>query len=309
MCVPSYLPEGLELAKTRLLTPTSPNQLFVGEGKTLTILQDVFATQTARVGFVEEMSINGRSGFLVRGGWTDPDKSARWNEGERMALLLEVEDGIVIVQGEGDWLTRGEIVRVASSLGPDPEVMAALTKRGRGMFSQYLINTLGPTFGPLYEPGYVPKGYVPQGGPYVVPTTMEAEPTGRRVVLNYKLVQQYKTRYCYLNVLQHRRGSSREPSIARRAIEDPSETVVKVTSEGTFVYPGYRAEYVPAHGIELYVSGPYLMPDPEGDHTSTEYWFEREGSWFNIETWAWAGCNAPSLNEITKVASSMTVSS
>ena len=160
--VPSYLPEGLELAKTRLLTPTSPNQLFVGEGKTLTILQDVFATQTARVGFVEEMSINGRSGFLVRGGWTDPDKSARWNEGERMALLLEVEDGIVIVQGEGDWLTRGEIVRVASSLGPDPEVMAALTKRGRGMFSQYLINTLGPTFGPLYEPGYVPKGYVPR---------------------------------------------------------------------------------------------------------------------------------------------------
>ena len=176
------------------------------------------------------------------------------------------------------------------------------------MFSQYLINTLGPTFGPLYEPGYVPKGYVPQGGPYVVPTTMEAEPTGRRVVLNYKLVQQYKTRYCYLNVLQHRRGSSRGPSIARRAIEDPSETVVKVAAEGTFVYPGYRAEYIPAHGIELYVSGPYLIPNPEGDQTSTEYWFEREGTWFNIETWAWAGCNAPSLNEIAKVATSLTIS-
>ncbi len=307
--VPSYLPDGLELANTQMLTRTSPEQLFLGEGKTLTILQHASAAQTAKVGFVEEISVDGLPGFLVRGGWTDTDKPVRWNWGERMALLLEVEDGVVIVRGEGDWLTRGEIVRIAGSLGPDREVMAALTKRGRGMFSQYLINTLGPTFGPLYEPGYVPKGYVPQGGPYVVPTTIEAESTGRRVVLNYKLVQQYKTRYCYLNVLQHGRGSSRGPSIARQAIENPSETVVKVTSEDTFVYPGYRAEYVPSHGIELYVSGPYLMPNPEGDQTSTEYWFEREGTWFNIETWAWAGCNAPSLNEIARIAGSLAISS
>ena len=107
--VPSHLPEGLKHADTRLLTPTSPEQLFVGEGKTLTILQDVFATQTAQAGFVEEISVDGLPGFLVRRGWTDPDKSARWNEGERIALLLEVEDGVVIVQGEGDWLTRREM--------------------------------------------------------------------------------------------------------------------------------------------------------------------------------------------------------
>ena len=307
--VPSYLPEGLELANTRLLTPTSPEQLFADEGRVLSVLQDVSATQIAKVGAVEEISVDGRPGFLVRGDWTVPDKSARWDEGQRMTLLLEVEDGVVIVQGEGDWLTRLEMVRIAGSLDPDRDVMAALTKRGRGMFSQYLTNTLGPTFGPLYEPGYVPKGYVPQGGPYVVPTRMGAESGGRHVVLNNKVVQQYKTRYCYLNVLQHRRGSSRGPSIARRAIEDPSETVVKVTSEGTFVYPGYRAEYVPAHGIELYVSGPYLMPNPEGDQTSTEYWFEREGTWFNIETWAWAGCDTLSLNEIARFATSMTISS
>jgi hypothetical protein len=175
-----------------------------------------------------------------------------------MTLLLEIEDAVVILQGEGDMLTREEMVAIAGSLGPDREVMAALTKRGRGRFSQFLINSLGPAFGPLYEPGYVPKGFVPQGGPYTVPTSMDAE-SGGRLVLNNSVVQQYSTRYCYLSLLQHRRGSSAGPSIARRAIEYPSETVVKVTEQGSFVYPGYRAEYAPAHGVELYVSGPYLM--------------------------------------------------
>ena len=70
--VPSYLPEGLEHANTRLLTSTSLEQLFLGEGKTLTILQHISATQTGKVGFVEEISVDGRQGFLVQGGWTGP---------------------------------------------------------------------------------------------------------------------------------------------------------------------------------------------------------------------------------------------
>ena len=69
------------------------------------------------------------------------------------------------------------------------------------------------------------------------------------------------------------------------------------------------AEFVFAHGIELYVSGPVLVPGPEGDATSADYWFERGGTWFSIEMWAWAGCDTLSLNEIARIASSMTRSS
>ena len=308
--VPSYLPEGLELANTRLLTPTSPEQLFAGEGRVLSVLQDVSATQIAKVGAVEEISVDGRPGFLVRGGWTVPDKSARWDVGERMTLLLEVEDGGVIVQGEGDWLTRLEMVRIAGSLDPDQDVMAALTERGRGIFPQSVIDALGPTFGPLYEPGYVPKGYVPQGSPYAIPTIMERVGVGiRQIALNNEVILPYMSHHCQLSVHQHRRGSGRGPNIARRAIEYPSDSVVKVTPEGTAIYGEYRAEFVFTHGIELYVSGPVLMPNPEGDHTSAEYWFEREGTWFSIETWAWVGCDTLSLNEIARIAGSLAISS
>jgi hypothetical protein len=67
--VPSYLPEGVEHADTRMLTPTSPEQLFLDEGgRVLTILQDVSTTQAVKAGSVEAMSADGLHGFLMRGG-------------------------------------------------------------------------------------------------------------------------------------------------------------------------------------------------------------------------------------------------
>ena len=158
-----------------------------------------------------------------------------------MTLLLEVEDGVVIVRGEGDWLTRLEMVRIAGSLGPDREIMAALTKRGRGIFSRSIIDALGPTFGPLYEPGYVPKGYVPRGSPYAIPTIMERVGVGiRQVALNNELILPYMSHHCQLSVHQHRRGSGRGPNLARRAIEYPSDSDVKVTPEGPSIYRGVQ---------------------------------------------------------------------
>ena len=199
----------------------------------------------------------------------------------------------------------------AALVSPDGRVQTdALSDRGRGMFSRSLIDALGPTFGPLYEPGYVPKGYVPQGGPYASPTIMERVGVGiRQVALNNEVVVPYMSQGCQLNVHQHRRGAGQGPDIARRAIEYPSETVVSVTHKGTAIQSGYRAEYASAHGIELYVSGPVAMPGPERESTFAEYWFERGGTWFSIEMWAWPGCDTLSLNEIARIASSMTRSS
>ena len=196
----------------------------------------------------------------------------------------------------------------AALVSPEDGVQTdALSERGRGMFSQSLIDSVGPTFGPLYEPGYVPEGYVPQGGPYASPTIMERVGVGiRQVALNKEVILRYMSHGCQLGVHQHRRGSARGPDIARRAIEFPSDTVVSVTPKGTAIHSGYRAEYASAHGIELYVSGPVAMPGPERESTFAEYWFEREGAWFNIETWAWPGCDSLSLNEVARIASSMT---
>ncbi len=221
-----------------------------------------------------------------------------------MALLLVA----VRVVSPSASLT-GEAVLV-SSPGPDREVMAAPTRRGRGIFSQSIIDSVGPTFGPLYEPGYVPKGYVPRGSPYAFPTIMERVGVGiAQIALNNELILPYMSHHCQLSVHQHRRGSGQGPNIARRAIEHPSESVVEVTPEGTAIYRGYGAEYIFTHGIELYVSGPVAMPGPEREHTFAEYWFEREGTWFNIETWAWPGCDTLSLNQIASIASSLTPAS
>ena len=198
----------------------------------------------------------------------------------------------------------------AALVSPDGRVQTdTLSDRGRGMFSRSLIDALGPTFGPLYEPGYIPEGYTPRGSPYTFPTMMERVGVSIvQIALNNELILPYMSRDCQLQVHQHRRGSGRGPNLARRAIEHPSETIVKVTPEGTLIYPGYRAEYVFKHGIELYVSGPVAMPGPERESTFAEYWFERDGTWFNIDTWAWPGCDALSLNEIARIASSMTMS-
>ena len=220
-----------------------------------------------------------------------------------MALLLvavRVVSPSVPSAGDGE--------SVLASPNDDFE-MAALSERGDGIFSQSLIDSLGPTFGPLYEPGYVPEGYVPQGSPYAFPTMMERVGVGiAQIALNNEVIVPYMSHGCQLNVHQHRRGSERGPNIARRAIEHPSETVVEVTPKGTAIYWGYRAEYVFTHGIELYASDPALMSGPDGDIYSGEYWFERDGTWFNIQTWAWPGCDTLSLNEIARIATSMTIS-
>ena len=126
----------------------------------------------------------------------------------------------------------------AALLSPDGRVQTdALSDRGRGIFSQSLIDALGPTFGPLYEPGYVPKGYVPRGLPYGIPTIMERVGVGiRQVALNNEVILPYMSHHCQLNIHQHRRGSERGPNLARRAIEYPSDSVVKVTREGPAIY-------------------------------------------------------------------------
>ena len=196
----------------------------------------------------------------------------------------------------------------AALVSPEGGVQTdALSERGRGMFSQSLIDSLGPTFGPLYEPGYVPEGYVPQGSPYASPTMMARVGVGiAQVVLNNEVIVKFMSDGCQLDLHQQRRGSERGPKIARRAIEHPSETVVEVTPRGTAIYRGYRAEYVFKHGIEIFVSDPAVMSGPDGDIHSGEYWFERDGAWFNIQTWAWPGCDSLSLNEVARIASSMT---
>ena len=215
-------------------------------------------------------------------------------------------------------LLAGQLVSPSTPTGNDESALVspdgrvqtdALSERGRGMFSQSLVDSLGPTFGPLYEPGYVPNGYKPQGSPYTSPTMMERVGVSIvQVALNNEMIVPYMSRDCQLKIHQHRRGLGRGPNLARKAIEHPSETVVKVTPEGTLIYPGYKAEYVFKHGIELYVSGPARMTGPDRDYTISEYWFEREGTWFNIETWAWEGCDTLSLNEIARIAASMTIS-
>ena len=277
--VPSYLPEGLSHSHTRLLTESSAGQLFEGGDTTLMIVGASHASPTAKAGFVEATSVNGRSAFLVHGGWISSDRSATWDPGKSITLLLEMDDGIVNLHSEGSGLTEQEMVRIAGSLEPSQDALASLAVTETNPYER-VINEMGKEFGTLYAPTYLPEGYSAQGN--------QAWPKWGYTELRFRNL-------CELIVRQRSQDSRVGPEIIRRATFGPHDTVVK---RGNEIYTGYKTVPELIRGVQFYVSDPHPI-------TYTEHWFEHKGIWFNISTGAHSVCVTLSLEEIARIAKSL----
>ena len=280
--VPSYLPDGFRHSHTRLLTKTSIGQLFEGEDNaTLMVVQAPSATQTAKAGFVDGIDVNGRSGFLIRGGWDESDGSApTWDPGWRTTLLLEMEDGVVVLLGEGNSVPRQELVRIAGSLEPNSDILSSLLEEAA--YPQRIADRLPSGFGPLYVPTYLPEGYVVRGS--------QAWPEWGYTQLRYR-------NRCELLINQHAQGSPMGPDIARQATFGPHKTRVV---NGNQFHIGYRVEPRPTLGITFYVSD--LPPDK---FMYTHHWFAHQGVWFNIQVDTRAICGAPDIQGVARIAKSL----
>ena len=284
MYVPSYLPDRMSRSDARLLTETSPGQSFMGGDSTLMIVQAPGASFTAKAGFVEAIDVDGRLGFFIRGDWAILDESAAWDPDRRVTLLLEMDDATVIMHSDGGGLTEQEIVRIASSLEPDHEALASLTREEASQYES-IVQHKGPDFGTLYAPTYLPEDYSYSR------TGSEAVPQGGFVELRYR-------KFCELVVRQYAQGSSMGPDIVRKAMFGPHKTVVEPYRDGVYIHPGYRKLPGPVQRIQFYVSDPHPVAD-------AEHWFEHEGFWINIRTSAHPRCEAVSLDEVARIASSL----
>ena len=89
------------------------------------------------------------------------------------------------------------------------------------------------------------------------------------------------------------------PEIVHQAMVGPHKTVVQPYRDGVYIHPGYRKMPGLVQGIQFYVSDPHPVAD-------TEHWFEQhEGIWINIRTSAHPRCEAVSLDEVARIASSL----
>ena len=278
--VPSYLPDGFSHGDRRLITETSVGQIFEGGDTTLVVVQSPSASLTAKVGSVKPIDVNGRSGFLVYGGWSTFDESATWDQGKGLTLLLEMDDAMVNLHDEESRLTKQQMVRIAGSLEPDSEILAGLMEEAA--YPQKIADKLPPSFGTLYIPSYLPEGYVVHGG--------EARPEWGYTELRYR-----NSLWCALTITQHAQGSPMGPEIARRATFGPHETKVE---NGNQFHIGYRVSSKPEAGITFYLSDPH-------PGLFNEHWFAHEGIWFNFSIDTPSICNALDIQEVARIAKSL----
>ena len=279
--VPSYLPDGFSHGDTRLMTKTSVGQLFEGEDNaTLMVVQSPSASLTAKVGSVKPIDVNGRSGFLIHGGWSTFDESAAWDPGKGLTLLFEMDDAMVSLHDEESRLTKHELVRIGESLEPNPEVLSRLLEAAA--YPQRIADKLPTGFGTLHVPTYLPDGYVAYGG--------EARPEWGYTELRYR-----NSLWCALTIVQHAQGSPMGPEIARRATFGPHETRVE---NGNQFHIGYRVAPKPESGITFYLSDPH-------PGLLNEHWFAHEGIWFNFRIDTPSVCNALDIQEVARIAKSL----
>ena len=281
--VPSYLPEGFRHSQTRLMTKTSVGQLFEGEDNaTLMVVQSSSATQTAKAGFVEMIDVAGRTAFLIQGNWNELESSPpTWDRDTSTTLLLEMEDAVVILLGEGDSVSQQELVGIGESLEPIPEILSRLLEEAA--YPQRIADKLPPGFGTLYIPSYLPEGYVAYGG--------EARPEWGYTELRYR-----NSLWCALTIVQHAQSSPTGPEIARRATFGPHETRVE---NGNQFHIGYRVAPKPESGITFYLNDPHPA-------LFNEHWFAHEGIWFNFRIDTPSVCNALDIQEVARIAKSLT---
>ena len=281
--VPSYLPEGFRHSHTRLMTKTSVGQIFEGENDAvLMVVQSPSARQTAKAGFVEMIDVNGRSGFLIQGSWKELDSSPpTWNRDTSTTLLLELEDAVVMLLAEGDSVSQQELVSIGESLEPNPETLSRLLEEAA--HPQRIADELPSDFGTLYIPSYLPNGYVAYGG--------EARPEWGYTELRYR-----NSLWCSLTINQHAHGSPMGPEIARRATFGPHETRVE---NGNQFHIGYRVAPKPESGITFYLSDPH-------PGLFNEHWFAHEGIWFNFSIDTPSVCNSLDIQEVARIAKSLT---
>ena len=278
--VPTYLPEGFRHSHTRLMTKTSVGQLFEGEASAiLMVVQSPSATQTAKAGFVEGLSLNGWSGFLIQGSWNELDGGApTWDPDMRTTLLLEMDDGVVVLLGEGNSVPKQELVSIGRSLEPDPDILSSLLEEAA--HPQRIAERLPSGFGTLYVPTYLPEGYVAQGG--------EARPQWGYTQLRYR-------NRCELLINQYAQDSPAGPETARRATFGPHETRVE---NGNQFHIGYRVAPKPESGITFYLSDPHPK-------LYDEHWFAHAGVWFNFRMDTRPICGAPDIQEVGRIANSL----
>lgn len=278
--VPSYLPDGFSHGDTRLMTKTSVGHLFEGGDTTLMVVQSPSASLTAKVGSVKSIDVNGRSGFLIHGGWSTFDESAAWDPGKGLTLLLELDDAMVSLHDEESRLTKRQLVSIGESLEPNPGILSRLLEESA--HPQRIADELPSSFGALYMPSYLPEGYVARGG--------EARPEWGYTELRYR-----NSLWCALTINQHAQGSPMGPDIARRATFGPHETRVE---NGNQFHIGYRVAPKPVSGVTFYLSDPH-------PGLFNEHWFAHEGIWFNFRIDTPSVCNSLDIQEVARIAKSL----
>ena len=264
------------------MTKTSVGQLFEGEDNaTLMVVQSSSATQTAKAGFVEMIDVAGRTAFLIQGSWNELDSSPpTWDRDKATTLLLEMEDAVVILLGEGDSVSQQELVRIGEWLEPNPDVLSRLLEEAA--HPQRIADELPSGFGTLYIPSYLPEGYVAYGG--------EARPEWGYTELRYR-----NSLWCALTIVQHAQGSPMGPDIVRRATFGPHETKME---NGNQFHVGYRVAPKPESGITFYLSDPY-------PGLFNEHWFAHQGVWFNFRIDTPSVCKALGIQEVGRIAKSL----
>ena len=277
--VPSYLPDGFSHKHTRLLVESSPAQLFESEDTTLTVVQVIRASLSVKTGSAEPIDVNGRSGFLVNGSWIRSEGSATWDPSTAMTILLEMDDAVVSLRGEGSRLTERDMVQIAGSLERSQEVLASLSEDEANPYER-VVERMGPGFGPLYVPAYLPEGYSQ--------TRSEARPELGFATTRYR-------KRCEIIIFQYPLDSPRGPAIVRKVTLGPSKTVVR---NGNQIYYGYQTMPHLVRGVQFYLSDPH-------PGISSEYWFEHEGTWLNIKVSNHQKCETLGPDEVAKIASSL----
>ena len=190
-----------------------------------------------------------------------------------------MDDAVVSIHDEESRLALQEMMQIADSLEPSRDALASLTKEEANPFES-VVKKMGPDFGTLYVPTYVPEGYSL--------TRSQAQPGWGYSELRYR-------KFCELNIQQYAQGSPMGSEIVRRATFGPWDTVVE---RGNEIHIGYQAEARHVQGVRFYVSDPHPIP-------ATQHWLEYRGAWLNISASAHPACEILSIDEIARIANSL----
>ena len=122
---PSYLPAGFTLEGSMAAHGHIVDTVYLSDQLELNITQDSVAGQPrVKRGYVESVSINGRPGHLVKGGWhrivKDGNVSeAEWDPDLILSVIFQIDNYWFLVMTDTEF-GEAELLKVAESMRPSP---------------------------------------------------------------------------------------------------------------------------------------------------------------------------------------------